>query len=109
METLLPPAADTLDLCATLSPDGRTLRLFAVNAAALPATRRIELAGFPPSRGPIRLFVLHDCGTALERSAANDFDDPARIGVDEAAGPQVEGGFEHSFPPLSVSVLEIGV
>ena len=109
VETLLPPAADDLDVGATLSPDGKTLRIFAVNDSTAPARRRIDLAGFGERRGEARLFVLEDRDHAGERSVTNEFEDRDRVRTAESVLGPGGSSFEHTFPPLSLSLLEMGI
>ena len=107
LETLLPPAADLLDVAATASADGKRVRLYAVNDSTEPVRREIVLSGFGMPRSPARLFEVLDRDRRGERSAANGFEDPDRIGTipSEIAveGPE----FARTFPALSVSLLEV--
>ena len=107
VETLLPPAADEVDLSATLSPDGKTLRIYGVNDGANPVTRKFELAGLGRPAGKARSFLVADREPAPERSAANWFDDPDRVRAGEAEEELPGSSFERTFPPLSVSLLEV--
>jgi alpha-L-arabinofuranosidase len=107
IETLLPPAADLLDVAATASADGKRVRLYAVNDSTEAVRRRIDLSAFGKPRGPARLFEVADRDHRGERSATSSFEDPDRIrtATTEIAldGPESSATFE----ALSVSLLEV--
>jgi alpha-N-arabinofuranosidase len=105
-ETVLEPTADEVDVSATVSADGKTLRIFAVNEAAAPRERRFRLDGLKP-RGKARAFTIADRDGAGERTAANGFEDPDRIRTVESEAAVEGPEFVRSLPALSVTLLEI--
>ena len=97
------------DLDATLSPDGKTLRIYAVNSTA--DSRKVtfhldsSLGTVYASRGS----VLKDLSLSSDSEAMNSHDEPSRVGV-EARQTQIQGkGFECEFVPFSVTLLELNL
>jgi alpha-N-arabinofuranosidase len=109
VETLLPSSADDLDSSATVTAGGKALRLYVVNDSPLSRTRTIDLRPVGEVQKEARLFLIADRDGRGERDAANGFEDRERIRAveSEIALPGLE--FPHTFPALSVSLLEIGL
>ncbi len=73
----LPP--DLLpDISATLSADGKTLTVFAVNSSGLAVNRPLDLSVYKLSK-TVDTWLLADTRNAGEPDAANSFDEPERI------------------------------
>jgi alpha-N-arabinofuranosidase len=95
------------DVAATLTADGRTLRIYAVNST--PDTRDVTLR-LPDSATPVRggtAFVLRDRDEASTAEVINTRDDPRRVALTEQ--PFTLGGRElpARFAPFSVTLLEL--
>ncbi|HOD51228.1 MAG TPA: alpha-L-arabinofuranosidase C-terminal domain-containing protein, partial [Candidatus Hydrogenedentes bacterium] len=103
-ESTLPWTEQQPDLSATLSPDDKTLRIFAVNTSTDPHPVLFELPGAGESATAT---VLKDQQNALCAEVINTRDAPARI--KPAAYPLETRGttFEFAFEPLSLTLLEV--
>lgn len=97
------------DLSATLSSDGKTVTLFAVNPGEKPVSRPIDLSAFGAGGQSMEVWTLADRRQAGEPDAANSFDDPTRIApvrsAFHAGGPR----FTYEFPAYSLTVLRWNV
>jgi alpha-L-arabinofuranosidase len=107
VETALDPAADDVDVFAAMSPDNKTLRIYAVNESAMPRERSIQLAGFGTSASRARVFTLADRDRAGERTVGNSFADPDRIRTVESEIPIAGPEFVLQLPEISVTLVEI--
>ncbi|HEV3022064.1 MAG TPA: alpha-L-arabinofuranosidase C-terminal domain-containing protein, partial [Pirellulales bacterium] len=67
------------DLSATLSIDGASVSLFAVNDSALDVTRPVDLTAFGDQEEAIDVWTLADTTNAGEADAVNSFAEPQRI------------------------------
>jgi len=95
------------DLSASLSAEGRTLRIYAINSTAAPLGTHFNLQGF---RGAItggKIFTLEDHQHRGTSEVMNSRDDPRRIStVSQSAG--IRGRqFDFDFQPLTVTLLEL--
>lgn len=97
------------DLDAALSPDGKILRIYAVNSTA--DTRKVafhldpQLGVVDASRGS----VLQDLSHNSDSEAMNSHDQPDRVGV-EVQQLHIHGNeFERDFVPFSVTLLELNL
>lgn len=97
------------DLDATVSPDGRILRIYAVNSTA--DSRRVsfhldtQLGNVYAGRGS----VLKDFSLNSDSEAMNSRDQPARVGL-EVQQAHIHGSiFEWKFVPFSVTLLELNL
>jgi alpha-L-arabinofuranosidase len=95
------------DLDATLTSDGKILRIYAINSTA--DSRKVtfhldtQLGTVYASRGS----VLKDLSLSSDSEAMNSRDQPSRVGV-ETRQTQIHGnGFEWEFVPFSVTLLEL--
>ena len=95
------------DLDATLSADGKTLRLYAVNS-----TRDIRKVRFHlnPELGSVQTghaYVLGDREPNADSEAMNSHDEPNKVGVKilkaDVSGP----AFDYGFAPFTVTLLEL--
>lgn len=97
------------DLSAVLSPDGRTLRVFAVNAADKPLAAAFRLKGFG---GGVRIagaVVLKDRQEALSPEGMNTRDDPRRIAPARRPVEAAGSAFTVVFEPYSLTRLDLGL
>ena len=95
------------DLSATLSPDAKTLRIFAVNSTAEPEKMNFHLDGFASSAAGGEAMVLKDRENALDSEAMNSQNDAERITTTSQAVSLKGSEFPFSFSPYSVTLLEL--
>jgi alpha-L-arabinofuranosidase len=95
------------DLSATLSADGKTLRVFAVNSTAQEEQTQFHLDGFPLPVAGGTVTVLKDRENALDSEAMNTTNDPNRIATSSKAIDLKGGEFRFSFEPFTVTMLEL--
>ncbi len=95
------------DVSATLSADGTTLRIYAVNSTAgtLPVT--FDLTGFEREVKGGTLYTLKDDDQSGSAEVMNTRDDMNRIIPTERPLTARGKRFQHSFEPLSVTLLEL--
>lgn len=100
------PGDPALDCSATLSRDGSTLAVFAVNPTTASQKRTLDLSALAPLAATVEVLSLGDTAKAGERDASNSWQQPDRIrtvpGKRSAAGKAVP----YEFPPLSVTLLQ---
>jgi alpha-L-arabinofuranosidase len=95
------------DISAALTPDQRTLRIYAVNSTPSPLMAPVALTGGRRAAGA-DLFVLKDSEATPDSEAMNSPADPRRIRVHERKDAGIAGErFRLSFEPYSVSLAEI--
>jgi alpha-N-arabinofuranosidase len=101
------PCDPGLDASATLSEDGRTIALFAVNPWTESQSRTVDLSAWAPLDKGVQVWTLADTLGAGERDAANGWRSPDRIRTE--SGNTALGGAKlaYRFPPLSLTVLKI--
>jgi alpha-N-arabinofuranosidase len=95
------------DLDATLSSDGGTLRVYAVNST--PAPRRVEFhlnSSLPPVQTG-ESFVLGDTDPNPDSEAMNSHDQPSRVAVTTTKVTISGQQFEYEFAPFTVTLLEL--
>ena len=94
--------ADTLDVNATRSEEGRTLVLKAINFTGAPMKTRIHLAGFVPSKQDAQVMELSGSLEARNTSAQPNAIVPQtrewKHGIEN-------GETSYTFPPYSITVL----
>jgi alpha-L-arabinofuranosidase len=95
------------DLDATLSPDGKTLRVYAVNSTGVPRKVAFHLNPLLGSVQGGEVFVLRDGDAQPDSEAMNSRDDPDRVGVRAGKVNFSGSGFEYSFAPFAVTLLEL--
>jgi len=95
------------DLSATLSPDGKTLRIYAVNSTAEPEKTNFHLDGFASSVAGGEAIVLKDRENALDSEAMNSENDAERMTTSSHAVRLKGSEFPFSFSPYSVTLLEL--
>jgi alpha-L-arabinofuranosidase len=97
---------DEPDLSATMSADGSTLRIYAVNSTQGKRKVRISLKGFAGQIAGARVFKLADGQRAGDSEAMNTHDDPNRVSVSVIDAPINGSLIEYAFEPLTVTLLE---
>jgi alpha-N-arabinofuranosidase len=100
------PANTAPDLSATLSANGDTLVLFAVNSGAKELTRAIDLSAFGGEGREARVWTLTDTKRAGEPDATNSFAAPDRIVPVESKFTSPGTKFDYRFPAYSLTVIE---
>ncbi len=93
------------DVSATLSADGKTVTLFAINSGLTDITRPIDLTAFGNSRQEVEVWTLADRKKAGEPDVTNSFEEPERITAVSSRLAAASGKFDFRFPALSLSVL----
>jgi len=95
------------DLSVTLSEDGKTLRIYAVNSTAESRQLRFHLVDFPAGVKGGTAFVLKDRDAAGTPEVMNSRDEPDRIS--SGASPVTVAGqeFDYAFAPFTVTLLEL--
>lgn len=95
------------DLDATLSADGKTLRIYAVNSS--PELRKVDFA-LSQKLGPIESaesYVVGDTNPVPDSEAMNSKDEPHRVATRTQKLALSGGRFEYGFKPFSITLLEI--
>ncbi len=95
------------DVSASLSADGKTLRIYTVNSTLDPLVRTFHLQGFKAGRFAGQAYTLEDHGHAGTSEVMNSRDDPQRISASSHAAVFSGAGFEYTFPPLTLTLLEL--
>jgi alpha-L-arabinofuranosidase len=95
------------DLDATLSPDGKTLRIYAVNSTGEIRKVKFHLLESLGSVETGEASVVSDRITAPDSEAMNSRDDPNRIGVRTQKVGLSGSEFKFEFAPFSVTLLEL--
>ena len=95
------------DLDATLSADGKTLRIYGVNST--PEPRKVKFT-LPSSFGPVEMaevFVVADSNPVADSEAMNSRDEPHRVALQRNKADLSGREFDHSFAPFAVTLLEL--
>jgi len=95
------------DLDATLSADGKTLRIYGVNSTAEPRPIRFKL---PTSFGAVEtaeVLVVADSNPTADSEAMNSRDDPHRVALRRTKADLKGREFDYSFAPFAVTLLEL--
>ena len=100
------PDLPVIDSSATLSADGRTLYLAVINREESKAvSTRIDLDNWTITSGSeIHAFEL----SGTNRDAANPYGNAAEVNIHEKRIAADSAAFTYSFPPHSVTILELG-
>jgi alpha-N-arabinofuranosidase len=99
------PASVSPDVSATLSADGKTVTLFAVNAGLSDVARPVDLTAFGDAGRDLEVWTLTDRKNAGEPDVTNGFGDPERVVPVESRFRAKTGRFTYRFPALSLTVL----
>jgi hypothetical protein len=94
------------DLSATMSADGSTLRIYAVNSTTWPRKLRIHLKNFAGTAGVGRILTLGDTQQAGDSEAMNTHDDPKRLAISKTSVAINGSSIGYTFEPLTVTLLE---
>jgi alpha-N-arabinofuranosidase len=95
------------DLDVTLSPDGKTLRVYSVNST--PDVKKVDFA-LSRKLGTIQTaesFVVGDTNPVPDSEAMNSKDDPHRVATRTKKLALTGSRFEYGFAPFSITLLEI--
>jgi alpha-L-arabinofuranosidase len=95
------------DLDATLSADGKTLRIYSVNST--PNLKKVSFA-LPQSFGTIakaESLVVGDTNAVPDSEAMNSPDDPHRVSTQSKNLLLSSNKFDYGFAPFSITLLEI--
>ena len=99
------PAQVSPDVSATLSADGGSLVLFAVNTALNDVTRPLDLTAFGDAGQEVEVWTLADRRKAGEPDVSNNFGDPERMVPVASKLKTRSARFDYRFPALSLTVL----
>jgi len=95
------------DLDATLSADGKTLRIYGVNST--PEPRQVKFA-LPSSLGAVataEVLVVADSDPVADSEAMNSRDNPHRVALQRRRADLSGRKFDYSFAPFAVTLLEL--
>jgi alpha-N-arabinofuranosidase len=95
------------DLSASLSADGKKLRIYAVNTTPAPLPRTFELNGFKAAITGGAAFTLEDHEHAGTAEVMNSRDNRQRISLGSRQTTVTGKQFEFTFPPLAITLLEL--
>jgi alpha-N-arabinofuranosidase len=95
------------DLSATLSEDGRVLRIYGVNSTAEVRQLHFRLTDFPSEVKGGAVYVLKDRDEAGTPEVMNSRNDAERIVSSKQPAALRGKDFDYSFPPFSVTLLEL--
>ena len=93
------------DLSATLSADGKTVTLFAVNPTTRDVERMLDLSAFGSERRELSAWTLADSRGAGEPDVANSFAEPRRCVPTHKSVVATSPRLSYRFPALSLTVL----
>jgi alpha-N-arabinofuranosidase len=99
------PASVSPDVSATLSADGKTVTLFAVNPGLNDVSRTLDLTAFGDAGREVEVRTLTDRKKAGEPDVTNDFGDPERIAPVASRFRAESGRFTYRFSALSLTAL----
>jgi alpha-L-arabinofuranosidase len=95
------------NLSATLSQEGKVLRIYAVNSTSSGLHLRFHLKDFGSSIVRGTQTVLRDREEALSSEVMNSFNEPRRIALVSSPAEIRGREFESRFEPLSLTLLEL--
>jgi alpha-N-arabinofuranosidase len=95
------------DLSASVSADGKKLRIYAVNSTLEPLRQSFKLDGFMAVAAGGTILTLADHAHAGTSEVMNSRDDPHRISL-SSRPTEIHGArFEYTFSPLTITLLEL--
>jgi alpha-N-arabinofuranosidase len=100
----LPPLSIP-DLSASLSADGKSVILFAVNDQREAVERPLDFSAFGRDGQAFEVWTLADTRKAGEPDATNSFADPDRVVPVHSTRAAASPRFTYRFPPLSLTVM----
>jgi alpha-N-arabinofuranosidase len=95
------------DVSASVSADGKKLRIYAVNSTVDPLPRNFQLEGFKGKVAGGTAYTLEDHAHAGTAEVMNSRDGPERISLRSQPAKLNGERFEFTFPPLTVTLLEL--
>ena len=95
------------DLDATITPDGKTLRVHAINSTPDRHKVNFRLTGTLGSVTGGRAFVVGDSAAVADSEASNSKDNPERISPKERSVNLSGSQFEYEFAPFTVTLVEL--
>ena len=95
------------DVSATLSADGKTLRIYIVNSTAGVLRERLNLTALNATAAQGKAHILKDRDQALSSEIINSRDDPRRIAPLMRPATVKGGVLEYAFEPLSLTLVEL--
>ena len=93
------------DCSATLSADGKTVTLFAVNPTTHDVSRTLDFTAFGSGPRELTVWMLADTQSAGEPDVANSFAEPQRIVPGRKTVHMASARLSYRFPALSLTVL----
>jgi alpha-N-arabinofuranosidase len=99
------PVSVSPDVSATLSADGKTVTLFAINSGLREVARPLDLSAFGNAGREVEVWTLTDRKKAGEPDVTNGFGEPERVAPVASRFRAESGRFGYRFPPLSLTVL----
>jgi alpha-N-arabinofuranosidase len=103
------PANVGPDLSATLSADGATVTLFAVNDSLEPISRPLDFSDFGSKPQKVSVWTLTDREHVGEPDVTNSFERPERVIPTPSSFRIRDGNFTYTFPALSLTVLRFKI
>jgi alpha-L-arabinofuranosidase len=95
------------DISATLSADGKQLRVYSVNATPQAMPIRFRLNGFSATVAGGSVYTLEDHEDGSTAEVMNSRDDPERVSLSSRPVPPSGGSFDFSFRPYTLTLLEL--
>jgi alpha-N-arabinofuranosidase len=95
------------DLSATVSADGKKLRIYAVNSTLDPLPRNFHLEGFKGKVAGGSILTLEDHTHAGTSEVMNSRDNPQRVALRSERAELGGTQFGFTFPALTVTLLEL--
>lgn len=95
------------DISATVSADGKQLRIYAVNSTPQATPIRFRLAGFSGGISAALIETLDDRGHSPTAEVMNSRDDPRRVSSHRQPLSLHGNAFEFTFQPFTVAELEL--
>ena len=95
------------DLSASVSADGKKLRIYAVNSTLDPLPRNFQLDGFKAGVAGGTVLTLEDHAHAGTSEVMNSRDNPQRISLRSRPAELQGTQFEFTFSPLTITLLEL--
>jgi alpha-N-arabinofuranosidase len=95
------------DLSASISADGKKLRIYAVNSTLDPLPRNFQLEGFNTVVAGGTVITLEDHAHAGTSEVMNSRDDHERISLVSRPAELRGTRFEYTFGPLTITLLEL--
>ncbi len=108
IQSPLPPIS-VPDLSATMSADGKSVILFAVNDRAEPIERPLDFSAFGREGQAIEVWTLADTRQAGEPDATNTFADPDRVVPARSTYKAASPRFSYHFPRFTLTVMKWSV